>query len=140
MSTAIAACRPAALVLSALAMMAATSQPTIDSLHPKRRVLILSAPNASDPSLAKQQKILATWRKEAADRDLSTVEVLGDEVRGVSNPAASLRSRYRISAAVFEAVLIGKDGNVAKRSTYPIAATDLQAIIDAMPMRRAGER
>jgi hypothetical protein len=113
-------------------------------MHWKRRVLILSAPSASDPALVAQRRMLTGWGQGAADRDLTTVEVVGNDVRGdvrgASDDARHLRSRYRIPAAVFAAVLVGKDGTVAMRSAKPVDAADLQGTIDAMPMRRAGER
>jgi hypothetical protein len=132
--------RDAIIALGALLVCAAATQPSVESLHWKRRILILSAPSKTDAALAAQRRMLAGWEHGAADRDLDTVEVVGSEVRGASDDANRLRSRYRIPAAGFYVVLVGKDGNVAKRSAKPIAAADLQAAIDAMPMRRAGER
>jgi hypothetical protein len=37
-------------------------------------------------------------------------------------------------------VLVGKDGHAALRRSEPIDASTLVATIDAMPMRRAGQR
>jgi len=132
--------RAIAVALGSLAAMAATSQPRVDSLLWKHRVLILSAPSASDPALATQRRLLRGWEQEAADRDLTIVEVVGDNVRGAGDDAQHLRARYRVSARAFAAALVGKDGHVAQYSAKPISSGDLQSTIDAMPMRRAGER
>ena len=132
--------RAVAVALGSLAAMAATSQPRVESLLWKRRVLILSAPSASDPALATQRRLLSGWEQEAADRDLTIVEVVGNDVRGAGDDAQHLRARYRVPARAFTAVLVGKDGHVAQYSAKPIAFRDLQSTIDAMPMRRAGER
>ena len=59
---------------------------------------------------------------------------------GARDTAASLRTRLRLPAARFAIVLIGKDGTVALRSAEPVPADTLQGRIDAMPMRRAGQR
>jgi hypothetical protein len=132
--------RAVAVALGSLAAMAATSQPRVESLLWKRRVLILSAPSASDPALATQRRLLRGWEREAAGRDLTIVEVEGNAVRGAGDDAQHLRTRYRVPARAFAAVLVGKDGHVAQYSAKPISSGDLQGAIDAMPMRRAGER
>jgi len=132
--------RAVAVALGSLTAMAATSQPKVESLLWKRRVLILSAPSASDPALATQRRLLSGWKRDAADRDLTIVEVVGNAVRGAGDDAQHLRAHYRVTARAFAAVLVGKDGRVAKHSAKPIASGDLQGTIDAMPMRRAGER
>lgn len=121
-------------------LAAAGTASSIADMRWKRRVLVVSAPSAGDRRLAAQRADLDRWRYQAADRDLSTVEVVGTNVTGASDGAAAVRSRYRLPSDAFEAVLIGKDGGVADRSRTPIAGDKLQASIDAMPMRRNGER
>ena len=71
---------------------------------------------------------------------MTLVEVSGGHVDGLADDAASLRRRYAIKPGRFEVLLTGKDGRVAMRSGQPIPAGTLQSTIDAMPMRRAGER
>ena len=106
----------------------------------KRRVLVISAPGDQDAELAAQRGIIARWRAEGAARDLSIVEVVGDEVAGATDAAAALRGRYRLPATGFTAILIGKDGSEKLRSADPIPASVLKDTIDAMPMRQAGGR
>ena len=131
--------RSAGVALGALALCAATTLPRVEGMHWKRRVPILSAPSTCDPAMVAQRRMLTGWGQGAADRDLVIVEVVRDDARRASDDARHLRSRYRIPAAGFAGVLIGKDGNVAMRSAKPIGAADLQSGIDAMPMRRARE-
>ncbi|MEG3161506.1 DUF4174 domain-containing protein [Sphingomonas sp. LB2R24] len=105
----------------------------------ERRVLIVAAPSAEDTVLAEQRRILANWKSNADARDLTIVEIVGDTVRGTSDTAAGLRRKYRLPAA-FTAILIGKDGGEKLRSAKPFPAAALEATIDAMPMRKAGQR
>lgn len=113
------------------------------------RILLVSAPSASDLSLDEQRRDIDAWKGGAANRDLIMVEVRGKEsVRRyddqryatTGNDVTKVRQQYRLTASKFSLVLIGKDGHVALRSTKPLTGAKLQATIDAMPMRRAGER
>ncbi len=113
--------------------------PTIAQMTWERRVLIVSAPTTEDPALAEQRRILAAWKTSAAARDLTIVEVVGETVRGARDPAAALRRKYHLPAT-FTALLIGKDGGEKLRSAKPFPAATLEATIDAMPMRKAGQR
>ena len=122
-----------------LLAVALAASPSIAQMKWERRVLIVSAPTAADPTLAEQRRILAGWKTNAAARDLTIVEVVGDKVRGAGDPAASIRRKYHLPAS-FTAVLIGKDGGEKLRSAKPFPAAALEQTIDAMPMRKAGQR
>lgn len=119
--------------------VALAASPTIAQMKWERRVLIVAAPYPDDASLAEQRRILAIWKTESAARDLSIVEVVGDQVRGAADTAAQIRPKYHLPAS-FTAILIGKDGGEKLRSATPFPAAALEATIDAMPMRRAGQR
>ncbi len=105
-----------------------------------RRVLILAAPTATDPSLVTQRRDLASWRKDGEDRDVTIVEIVADRVSGATDTAVALRQRWNLPSHHFTAILIGKDGHEAFRTQRPFAAAGLTQTIDAMPMRRAGQR
>ena len=122
-----------------LLAIALAASPTVAQMKWERRVLIVSASTAEDPALAEQRRILAGWETNAAARDLTIVEIVGDTVRGASDPAATLRRKYHLPAT-FTAILIGKDGGEKLRSAKPFPAAALEATIDAMPMRKAGQR
>jgi hypothetical protein len=130
------------IALTALGITtAAVAAPmSMSAMKWQRRVLLVTAPNPSDPKIALQKRILDEWKQGAADRDMTLVEIKGGVVSGVSDDAASLRKRYRLSQTAFLAVLIGKDGHVAQRSLQPIDASTLERTVDAMPMRRNGQR
>ncbi|UAJ08798.1 DUF4174 domain-containing protein [Glacieibacterium megasporae] len=113
---------------------------SVAALRDQRRVLIVAAPADSDPQLALQRRALAGWQQGAVDRDISVVEVVGTSVTGAADTANALERRYALPSGRFAVVLIGKDGHVAMRSAKPVPAAMLEATIDAMPMRRAGQR
>jgi hypothetical protein len=124
------------LLAAALAPVPAT----VAGMRWERRVLLLSAPQSDDAGLAAQRRALAGWDAAARERDLAVVTIVGDRVSGADDGAAALRKRYRLPAGRFVAILIGKDGGEKLRSAKPIAPELLAETIDAMPMRRAGER
>ena len=104
-----------------------------------RRVLIVSTPRADDAQFLAQDWELSQWTG-GAERDVSVVRIERDAVSGSSETAKALRDRYHLAAATFSVALIGKDGHVALRSQSALTGAQLEAIIDAMPMRRSGER
>jgi hypothetical protein len=122
------------------AALAASAPSSLAAMTWEKRVLLVSAERADDPLLLRQRRLLEGWANGARDRDLVLVEVIGDRVRGVDEPAAALRRHYSLPANGFAMVLIGKDGGVKRRAAKPIDVATLQAVIDAMPMRRNGER
>lgn len=126
------------LFMTVSLMMAAST--TLSAMKWEKRVLLVSAPRPNDSSLADQRRIIARWRVGAAMRDLVVVELVGDKVAGASDPAATLRERYELPASGFSVILIGKDGGIKLRETRPISALILEDAIDAMPMRRGGNR
>jgi hypothetical protein len=104
-----------------------------------RRVLLVSTPRADDAQFLAQNRALSQWTG-ADERDLSVVRIEADAVSGSSDAATRLRDRYHIAAATFSVALIGKDGHVALRSDDAVTGAQLEAVIDAMPMRRSGLR
>lgn len=132
--------KPIILVAPLLAIALPAKAATIAQMRDQRRVLLVAAPSAADRGLAQQRRALATWRQGADDRDVSVVEVVGTYVNGSDDPAGALRHHYDLMCDRFSTVLIGKDGHVALRSATALSAAKLKATIDAMPMRRAGER
>ena len=113
---------------------------TVAEMRGERRVLIVAAPTSEDPGLTKQRQALASWKQGAAERDVETIEVVGQSVSGSSDAGAALRQRYSLPLKAFSVILIGKDGHVALRSATPWPASQIESAIDAMPMRRAGQR
>jgi hypothetical protein len=68
------------------------------------------------------------------------VSIVRDSVSGSREAARVLRQRYGLPATTFSVVLIGKDGHVALRSPTALTGAQLETAIDAMPMRKAGQR
>ena len=118
----------AAMILSGGA--AAADNP-LDVYRWKARVLVLSAADAGDPKLAAQRQALASARSGTAERDLVTVEAVGD-----GPEAVALRRHLGVSGDGFRAILVGKDGGAKLTEHDPIPPQRLFATIDAMPMRK----
>lgn len=121
-------------------LAAAMAAATVADMRYERRVLIVAAPNEADARRIAQRASLDAMPQELGDRDVTVVEMTGDSVRGATDSAAALRTRWRLPKAAFGIVLVGKDGNAALRRAEPIDRATLVATIDAMPMRRAGQR
>ncbi len=119
------------------AATATQAQSALETHTWQDRVLLVFAPNPSSQWLATQRQIVRSAGSAFADRNLIAVEVVGDQVIGASNTAAYLRNFYRVPPEAFKALLIGKDSGVKLVSSEPLSAQQLNATIDAMPMRRA---
>ena len=105
-----------------------------DPLAPYRweaRLLVVLAPDASDPQLLAQRRAFESMKEGADERDLALIEGIGDEPRAVA-----LRLRLGLNDKQFHAVLIGKDGGDKLTSATPLGAEQLFPLIDAMPMRQ----
>jgi len=137
------------LLLASITLVAglstASAQGELDALRWKNRILVLFAPTSDDPHFARQSRTLLADREALAERDLVVLGVVGDRVETLfgdpkaDHTASVLRRRFgRAAGSPFEAILIGKDGGVKWRSGAPFEMDALNAVIDAMPMRRAG--
>ncbi len=122
----------------ALVLLAAATLPAVaagpDALTAYRwrsRVLVISAPQASDSYAVEQRGIVAAATSGMHERDLVVVEAMG-----LGREAVALRQSLALSSNVFQAVLVGKDGEAKLVASKPIPAATLREIIDAMPMRR----
>ena len=102
-------------------------------------MLIVSTPRTDDAQFLAQERALSQWTG-GDDRDVSVVRIAGDAVSGSSETATALRDRYHFATTIFSVALIGKDGHVALRSRTALTRAQLEAAIDAMPMRRSGQR
>jgi hypothetical protein len=112
----------AALLLNAL-HTTASADASIGAMAWQRRIIVMSAAQREDANLEQQRRLLAAWS--------------GGEER---DDAASLRRHFHLPSDAFTVILVGKDGHVALRSPTPVTGAAFQQAIDAMPMRKAGER
>lgn len=94
--------------------------PDLSAHRWRSRVIVLSAPSASDAERARALRLLADRAGEAEERDVVVVEVL--------------------SPGPFAVHLVGKDGGVKLRREGRVDLDELWAVIDAMPMRREEKR
>jgi hypothetical protein len=66
-----------------------------------------------------------------SERAIVLIEALDDSER-----SQQIRSRLSADGGRFKVFLVGKDGHTAVSSDKPLAADDLFARVDAIPLRR----
>ncbi len=111
-------------------MMALTLLAAAPSPH--RLVVVVAAPG--DPRAARQHGMLERDADALRERDVVVREL---------TPEAALRERPELGTTArttFEVLLVGRDGGVKLRRRVPVAASEITALIDTMPMRRSEMR
>jgi hypothetical protein len=109
-----------------------------------RRIVIIAAASAEAPLVREQRAELLGHAAGLDERDMvAFIALPGNRVEPVHGQAPAptdvqdFLSRNPSSAAgPFTVLLVGKDGGVKLRSPGPVAAQELFALIDTMPMRR----
>lgn len=124
------------LLNSALAGSLAAAPDWYAPFRSHNRVLLVFAPSESDRDLAAQRAALHPGSAGHAERDLVTIEVIGNHADDGRVGARTLRRAYGVAPCEFTVVLMGKDGGEKWRQRHPVTEAALFATIDAMPMRR----
>jgi hypothetical protein len=109
------------MVLSLMTTMAAAP-----SAH--RLVVVVGQP--SDPRATQQHASLEQDADGLRERDVVVQDITPEAARR-DRPGLGVRSRV-----AFEVLLVGKDGGVKLRRDKPVAASEITALIDTMPMRQ----
>jgi hypothetical protein len=107
----------------------------------EHRLLLVFAPDEDGALYRWQQEMLRVAEHGLTERDIVVVFIVRDAVSTNWEPASpaaagDLRDAYGVMPQEFRVVLIGKDGGVKLRQADPIAAADLFALIDSMPVRQ----
>ena len=108
----------------ALSLMATTAA----AQSPHRLVVVVARPG--DPRATQQHAALEHAAAALRERDVVVQDVA---------PEAARCERPELGVAMqtaFEVLLVGKDGGVKLRREKPVAASEITALIDTMPMRR----
>ena len=119
------------LTAALLTTVVAAQVPDLNALRWSNRVLLLFAPAAHDPQLARQKQMLESQAAGLGERDLKVFEITG---RAPSDEG--LRDRFHVKADSFAVVLIGKDGSQKLKHSEPTEPGDIFKLIDSMPMRK----
>lgn len=102
------------------------SPATAQSAH--RLVVIVAEPN--DPRASQENLALKQDYAELRSRDVVVQNI---------SPEAARRDRGELGVGpqtTFEVLLVGKDGGVKLRRNKLVAASEITALIDTMPMRQ----
>ncbi len=106
----------------ALGLMTAAAAPS-----PHRLVVVVAETN--DPRATQQHTLLEQDTEGLRERDVV--------VQDITPEVARHRPELGVSSKVaFEVLLVGKDGGVKLRRQTPVAASEIAALIDTMPMRQ----
>ncbi|AOX15964.1 DUF4174 domain-containing protein [Kozakia baliensis] len=110
------------------------------------RIVLVFADSEHDPQLRQQKDNMEEDPSGLRERDLTVIAIIGQakprfwrgEIRHLDN--RTLRNEYGVALGTgFALRLIGKDGGTKWRSSKPVPLENIYGVIDAMPMRRAGE-
>ncbi len=123
---------------------------TLAAMRSCYRPLLVFASSAADLRLARQQAILDQDADDMMDRNvlmvpmpftpasLSKVPLPLDTPYALLPPSqvAEGRKRFHVAPGAFVVILLGEDGGEKLRSSAPVEAERLNALIDTMPTRR----
>ncbi|AQS88216.1 hypothetical protein AA101099_1837 [Neoasaia chiangmaiensis NBRC 101099] len=108
--------------------------------------LLLVFASEENAALKEQARLVQADPDGLADRDMVVIAIIGERAaqfwRGTPHQIspAMVRNEYGVSRDTpFALRVIGKDGGTKWRSSKPTPLDEIYGIIDAMPMRRAGE-
>ena len=96
-----------------------------------RQVIVVAL--AGDPRAADQQALLQHDAAALRERDIVVETITPAEARQRSGLGVAAHTS-------FELLLVGRDGSVKLRRDAPLAASEITALIDTMPMRQAEMR
>ncbi len=129
-------------VLMALVLAPNVWGADLRAYHWKHRLLLIFAPNGTDPRLMAFEERTDARNEDMQDRDLLTFRILETGPSGrpgvpmTSADVEALRRRYKAQAGRFTVILIGKDGGVKLVQEERVSLQALFDLIDTMPMRR----
>ncbi|CAK6964693.1 sushi repeat-containing protein SRPX2 [Scomber scombrus] len=131
---------PAECVLMEIKSDVKTTAALLDQFYEKRRLLILSAPNISDPDYQMQNIMIQKSDCGLDLRHVTVIELLGSPPRETgrikesqltSEVIEGLRQIFRISRSYFSMVLLDERGRDRERFIIPMASDELFSYIDS---------
>lgn len=131
---------PAECVSMEIKSDAKTASALLDQFYEKRRLLIVSAPNTSDPDYQMQNIMIQKSDCGLDLRHVTVIELLGSPPQETgrikesllhSEVIEGLRQAFRISRSYFSMVLLDKLGLDRERFIMPVSADELFSYIDS---------
>uniref|UniRef100_A0A3Q4HWI8 Sushi-repeat containing protein X-linked 2 n=1 Tax=Neolamprologus brichardi TaxID=32507 RepID=A0A3Q4HWI8_NEOBR len=109
-----------------------TAPALLDQFYEKRRLLIVSAPNMSDPDYQLQNIMIQKADCGLALRHVTVIELLGSPPRETGRIKESLlQQAFRISRSYFSMVLLDELGLDRERFISPVGSDELFSYIDS---------
>ena len=93
-----------------------------------KRVIVIYTPSKDNQQYRKQLELLAKQGKSLQARDVIIMVQYGSKTFHMS--------AHKDSRNGFKVVLIGKDGGIKKTFTAPVKTSQINSVIDEMPMRK----
>jgi hypothetical protein len=117
----------------------APSEGVPDGLH-GRRILIIVANAADDPSLLEQRQSVKTDAAGYCERDVAIVEIINGagaiDGRPITPGQSQSLAKLASISSRFGVALVGRDGGLKLAKSDPVASDTVFALIDSMPMRQ----
>lgn len=121
---------------------------SLAEMHDCYRPLLVFSPSGQDPRLKRQAALLDAAADDMMDRFVLYTPIVaegGPPVTPLDAPYTVLsaqemsvaRTRFHIGARDFVVLLLDEDGKPRLRSSVPVNADRLNALIDRMPRRQA---
>lgn len=121
-----------AWLAGAAALPAQTDDDPLAEYRWTTRVILIFSDSAEDPRYIRQMRELDKVTEELDVRD---AVVVADTTPGPSRfDTTALRKKYRPHG--FNVLLIGKDGEVKRRTPQPVTGSQLVRQIDRLPLRQ----
>ena len=122
--------------------MHAAAQQDFSKFKWRNRILLFSAESLNDEGFTAQFKMFMENQKKLEDRNLTLFtlvkgRIYDKDLKPMSNyDVAALRKKYDMGSGFTGLVLLGKDGGVKLRKSFPVEPKVIFEAIDQMPMRQ----
>ena len=130
-----------AILLSMLVIGGAAIAQEIGHAIWQERLLILIAPSAEDPAVARQKQALRDAADAVAERRLRVIELYaepeGSDVTQLPQERQrAIRQSLGVAVGDRELILLGLDGGIKRRASLATPLREILQQIDGMPMRQ----
>lgn len=103
----------------------------------KHRIIILSDTDAEFKNAKPALTTISAYKEKLKDRDIILFLHRNGQLYNTGLKRTGVKTTASVPKNFTGYLLIGKDGGIKAKKTYPIHPEDIFTLIDGMPMRRA---